>query len=166
MSYTNELWPIKGKSFFDINDHNYLVHIKWSRNLKSDYQKLSENFFICGYKVCEKIVDKINNELHSNVCISDIDEKTFTCYCMGKVEFKYPEAVILDAVIEKNSMIMYLEGYDENGLLDGGRANEIIIQELTKDNIELAIETYKKLKHSQTISYKDKIKISNGKIIK
>ena len=56
MSYAHELWPISGKSFFDIDNQSYLVHIKWSRNLKSDYQRLSENFFICGYKICEKIV--------------------------------------------------------------------------------------------------------------
>ena len=45
MSYAHELWPISGKSFFDIDNQSYLVHIKWSRNLKSDYQRLSENFF-------------------------------------------------------------------------------------------------------------------------
>ena len=44
MSYAHELWPISGKSFFDIDNQSYLVHIKWSRNLKSDYQRLSENF--------------------------------------------------------------------------------------------------------------------------
>lgn len=51
MSYAHELWPISGKRFFDIDNQSYLVHIKWSRNLKSDYQRLSENFFICGYKI-------------------------------------------------------------------------------------------------------------------
>ncbi|WP_310605286.1 hypothetical protein [Anaerosporobacter sp.] len=66
MSYAHELWPVGGKSFFDINDSNYLVHIKWSRNLKKDYQKLSEDFFICGYKICEKIVDSGHDNIKSD----------------------------------------------------------------------------------------------------
>ena len=43
MSYAHELWPISGKSFFDIDNQSYLVHIKWSRNLKviiRGYQKI------------------------------------------------------------------------------------------------------------------------------
>lgn len=67
MSYANELWPISGKSFFDIDNQSYLVHIKWSRNLKSDYQRLSENFFICGYKICEKIIDSGHDNIKSDM---------------------------------------------------------------------------------------------------
>ena len=68
MSYAHELWPISGKSFFDIDNQSYLVHIKWSRNLKSDYRRLSENFFICGYKICEKIVGMITSSLICGFC--------------------------------------------------------------------------------------------------
>lgn len=39
MSDANWLWPIDGKSFYDINNNNYLVHIDWSKNSKKDYQK-------------------------------------------------------------------------------------------------------------------------------
>lgn len=67
MSYAHELWPISGKSFFDIDNQSYLVHIKWSRNLKSDYQRLSENFFICGYKICERIVDSGHDNIKSDM---------------------------------------------------------------------------------------------------
>ena len=67
MSYAHELWPISGKSFFDIDNQSYLVHIKWSRNLKSDYRRLSENFFICGYKICEKIVDSGHDNIKSDM---------------------------------------------------------------------------------------------------
>ena len=67
MSYAHELWPINGKCFFDIGDQRYFVHIKWSRNLKSDYQKLSENFFMCGYKICEKIVDSGHDNIKSDM---------------------------------------------------------------------------------------------------
>ena len=45
MGYMDELWPIEGHSFYDINDTNFQVHIKWSKNIKKDYQKLSEEFF-------------------------------------------------------------------------------------------------------------------------
>ena len=67
MSYAHELWPISGKSFFDIDNQSYLVHIKWSRNLKNNYQRLTENFFICGYKVCEKIVDSGHDNIKSDM---------------------------------------------------------------------------------------------------
>ena len=55
------------KEFFDIDNQSYLIHIKWSRNLKSDYQRLSENFFICGYKICEKIVDSGHDNIKSDM---------------------------------------------------------------------------------------------------
>ena len=53
--------------FFDIDNQSYLVHIKWSRNLKNDYQRLTENFFICGYKICEKIVDSGHDNIKSDM---------------------------------------------------------------------------------------------------
>lgn len=49
MGYMDELWPIEGHSFYDINDTNFQVHIKWSKNIKKDYQKLSEEFFECCF---------------------------------------------------------------------------------------------------------------------
>lgn len=67
MSYADGLWPVQGKSFYDINDDKYLVHIGWSRNLKEDYQKLSKDFFECGYKVCEKIVDSGHDYIKSDM---------------------------------------------------------------------------------------------------
>lgn len=67
MSDANWLWPIDGKSFYDINDNNYLVHIGWSKNSKEDYQKLSKNFFECGYKICEKIVDSGHDNIKSDM---------------------------------------------------------------------------------------------------
>lgn len=67
MSDANWLWPIDGKSFYDINGNNYLVHIGWSKNSKKDYQKLSQEFFECGYKVCEKIVDSGHDNIKSDM---------------------------------------------------------------------------------------------------
>lgn len=37
MSNADWLWLVNGKSFFDIKDGSYLVHIGWSRNVKDDY---------------------------------------------------------------------------------------------------------------------------------
>lgn len=67
MGYMDELWPIEGHSFYDINDTNFQVHIKWSKNIKKDYQKLSEEFFECGYKICEKIVDCRHDNIKSDM---------------------------------------------------------------------------------------------------
>ena len=67
MSDANWLWPIDGKSFYDINNNNYLVHIDWSKNSKKDYQKLSQDFFECGYKICEKIVDSGHDNIKSDM---------------------------------------------------------------------------------------------------
>lgn len=67
MSDANWLWPIDGKSFYDINNNNYLVHIDWSKNSKEDYQKLSQDFFECGYKICEKIVDSGHDNIKSDM---------------------------------------------------------------------------------------------------
>ena len=67
MGYMDELWPIEGHSFYDINDTNFQVHIKWSKNIKKDYQKLSEEFFECGYKICEKIVDCGHDNIKSDM---------------------------------------------------------------------------------------------------
>ena len=67
MSNADWLWPVNGKSFYDINDGSYLVHIGWSRNVKDDYWKLSKEFFECGYKVCEKIVDSGHDNIKSDM---------------------------------------------------------------------------------------------------
>lgn len=67
MSKADEFWPVKGKNFYDINDNNYLVHINWSRNVKDDYGKLSKEFFECGYKICEKIVDSGHDNIKSDM---------------------------------------------------------------------------------------------------
>ena len=37
MGYMDWLWPMEGRGFYDIKDNNYLVHIKWTKNLKKDY---------------------------------------------------------------------------------------------------------------------------------
>ena len=63
----DELWPIEGQSFYDINDTDFQAHIKWSKKIKKDYQKLSEEFFGCGYKICEKIVDCGHNNIKSDM---------------------------------------------------------------------------------------------------
>ena len=67
MSNADWLWPVNGKSFYDINDSSYLVHIGWSRNVKDDYWKLSKEFFESGYKVCEKIVDSGHDNIKSDM---------------------------------------------------------------------------------------------------
>ena len=67
MSNADWLWPVKGKSFYDRNDSSYLVHIGWSRNVEDDYWKLSKEFFECGYKVCEKIVDSGHDNIKSDM---------------------------------------------------------------------------------------------------
>lgn len=61
------LWPINGQSFYDIKDNSYLVHIKWSRKLKEDYQKLSKEFFVAGYCICDKIVESGHDNVKSDM---------------------------------------------------------------------------------------------------
>ena len=98
MSYAHELWPISGKSFFDIDNQSYLVHIKWSRNLKSDYQRLSENFFICGYKICEKIVDSGHDNIKSDMWFLP------SMYLFRQGMELGIKALICDAVASKNKI--------------------------------------------------------------
>ncbi len=40
MGYMDELWPIESHSFYDINDTNFQVHIKWSKNINTTLQLL------------------------------------------------------------------------------------------------------------------------------
>lgn len=54
MSDANWLCPIDGKSFYDINNNNYLVHIDWSKNSKEDYQKLSQDFLNADIRYVRK----------------------------------------------------------------------------------------------------------------
>lgn len=54
MGNTSWLWPVNGKSFYNINDKNYLVQIRWSRNINKDYQKMSQEFFYAAIRYARK----------------------------------------------------------------------------------------------------------------
>lgn len=65
--YTGILWPKDKHSFYDVKDTNYLVEIKWSKNIEKDYEELSDKYFICAYKVCKEIVDSGHNNVKSDM---------------------------------------------------------------------------------------------------
>ena len=54
MGYMDELWPIEGHRFYDINDTNFQVHIKWSKNIKKDYQNFRKSFLNVVTKYVKK----------------------------------------------------------------------------------------------------------------
>ena len=58
-----EYWPKDGVSLFDINNPQYTVHVKWSKNYFVDYQKMAFDFAKCGTVVFTEII----NSNHDNV---------------------------------------------------------------------------------------------------
>lgn len=67
MDNAHWLWPTNGKWFYTIEDDTYLIHIKWSRKLKEDYQKMSADFFSSGYCICKKIVDSGHDNIKTDM---------------------------------------------------------------------------------------------------
>lgn len=54
--------------FWEINDEEMSVNIKWSRNCFEDYKKLAYQFYECGYKTFLYIVKDEGNDNENLIC--------------------------------------------------------------------------------------------------
>ena len=57
------LWPYKNMDFWKIENSENVVEIKWSHNCFEDYKNLALDFYDCGYKTFEEVI----NSGHDNV---------------------------------------------------------------------------------------------------
>ena len=55
---TELLWTEKKYSFYYIEDTNFLINIKWSKNHEKDYSELADAYFNCAYEICIEVVTK------------------------------------------------------------------------------------------------------------
>lgn len=67
MSYLSELWPEQGRGFFDVNGKKYLTKVTWSKNFRDDYQKMSNDFFMCGYRICKNIINNASDHIMTDM---------------------------------------------------------------------------------------------------
>lgn len=54
-------------SFWDIEDSNFLVKIKWSKEPEKDYSELADNYFKCAYKICNEVVQSGHDNIKSDM---------------------------------------------------------------------------------------------------
>lgn len=57
------LWPYREMNFWNIDDPDRVVNIRWSHNCFEDYKKLAYDFYVCGCKTFEEVI----NSGHDNV---------------------------------------------------------------------------------------------------
>ncbi|MCB2353141.1 hypothetical protein [Clostridium estertheticum] len=65
--FTEWLWPKEKHSFYDVEDINFLVNIKWSKNSENDYTKLATAYFQCAYKICSEVAESGHNNVKSDM---------------------------------------------------------------------------------------------------
>ncbi|ABS39522.1 hypothetical protein [Clostridium botulinum] len=64
---TEWLWPKENHSFYDIEDTNFLVNVKWSKDHEKDYSELADVYFQCAYIICREVVDSGHNNVKSDM---------------------------------------------------------------------------------------------------
>ena len=63
-----EYWPKDGVSLFDINNPQYTVHVKWSKNYFVDYQKMAFDFAKCGTAAFTEIINSHHDKVKTDAC--------------------------------------------------------------------------------------------------
>ena len=53
------LWPYKNMDFWEIENSENVVEIKWSHNCFEDYRRLAIDFYECGYKTFKEMIDRV-----------------------------------------------------------------------------------------------------------
>ena len=61
------LWPYKNMDFWKIENSENIVEIKWSHNCFEDYKNLALDFYECGYKTFEEVIDSGHNNVKSDM---------------------------------------------------------------------------------------------------
>ncbi|MBB1072300.1 hypothetical protein LMB63_10795 [Limosilactobacillus reuteri] len=56
------IWPSSDMDFWKIENNDTKVVVEWSRNNFLDYKRLTYQFYSCGYKILEEVInDNLNN---------------------------------------------------------------------------------------------------------
>lgn len=61
------IWPSTDMNFWKIENAETTVKIKWSRNCFEDYKKLAFQFYECGYKTFEDVINNGHNNVKSDM---------------------------------------------------------------------------------------------------
>lgn len=61
------LWPYKNMDFWKIENSENVVEIKWSHNCFEDYKNLALDFYDCGYKTFEEVIDSGHDNVKSDM---------------------------------------------------------------------------------------------------
>ena len=61
------LWSYKNMDFWKIENADNIVEIKWSHNCFEDYRKLAMDFYSCGYKTFEEVIDSGHDNVKSDM---------------------------------------------------------------------------------------------------
>lgn len=64
---TKWLWQQEKHSFYDIEDTNFLITIKWSKNHEKNYSELADDYFKCAYEICRDVVESGHNNVKSDM---------------------------------------------------------------------------------------------------
>ena len=61
------LWPSETMDFWKIDNETASVTIKWSRDCFIDYKLLAYQFYECGYKTFEEVIDSGHDNVKSDM---------------------------------------------------------------------------------------------------
>lgn len=59
--------PSEDMEFWKINDETRVINIKWSHNCFEDYKNLSYNYYECGYKTFEDVIESGHDNIKSDM---------------------------------------------------------------------------------------------------
>ncbi|MGL5550492.1 MAG: hypothetical protein ACRDD4_12410 [Culicoidibacterales bacterium] len=60
-------WPQQGMDFWKINNRDFQVEIKWSKNTFEDYKDLAYDFYNSGYQVFKEVVESSHDNIKSDM---------------------------------------------------------------------------------------------------
>ena len=57
------LWPSEDMDFWKIESDEDIVTVKWSHNYFEDYKILSYQFFECGNRTFDEVIEDVNDQV-------------------------------------------------------------------------------------------------------
>lgn len=61
------LWPYKDMNFWYVDNSDRVVNVTWSHNCFKDYKKLAWDFYICGCKTFEEVINSGHDNIKSDM---------------------------------------------------------------------------------------------------
>ena len=61
------LWPSEDMDFWKIESDEDIVTVKWSHNYFEDYKILSYQFFECGNRTFDEVIEDVNDNIKSDM---------------------------------------------------------------------------------------------------